>query len=379
MDARLAVLRLKVPIFVPWVVLRRAVLAAPEQIRVALIGDVNGIRETLVAAGTTAEEGTALAGRIADLKKRLLAQQSVAVRNEIARAKNDVAAWFPADVRQPIDAQLDRAAAAVDADDGAPEQARRELVSAQGLVAQALRARLEELLDSSTPPADMDTAAWAQLQAQVRGTLAGLGVQPPDVALQTLREADLQLLRGIIDAAYSELRKERITIASSTSPADKERAAALDGIIGQLDDARNASARGDLAAAHTAFDQARKALDDARTSGFLGEAEGAARMPQLPPPPPSPAAAAVVVPNATVVPLPDLGAIRAQLKWQDRILTLFALLVGIAVGLVALYIGKPTWGSIGDILLAFLWGAGVYQVSGALQQGFTGVRSALAG
>jgi hypothetical protein len=50
--------------------------------------------------------------------------------------------------------------------------------------------------------------------------------------------------------------------------------------------------------------------------------------------------------------------------------------LGVAVGLLALYDGKPKWGSPGDIILALLWGVGLARVPNALQ-GYVGVRTSL--
>jgi hypothetical protein len=301
------------------------------------------------------------------------------VRNEVKRTQDEAAKWFTADVRASIDAQLERALAFVTTDDGSPEQAQRELTIARGLAARAMSARIDDLLEATTSPAGMDAGSWGELQAQVRAILAGVGTQAPDAALQAVRDADQHLVRGLVGAARTKLSADRQKIGASPSPADKDRAAALDGILGHLDDARAALARGDLAAAHTAYDDARTGLSAARTSGFLGAAAATLAVPDLPPAPGPPAAATVMVPSAVVTPLPDVADVQRQWRWYEGLIFVLTLAVGVAVGLLALYVGKPTWGSLGDVLLALLWGAGLYQVTGALQQGFIGVRTALTG
>ena len=84
----------------------------------------------------------------------------------------------------------------------------------------------------------------------------------------------------------------------------------------------------------------------------------------------------MLVPTVTVTAVPTLAEVQRKWRWYEVVLAVVTIVVGVAVGLVALYVGKPTWGSLGDILLALLWGAGLYQVTGALE-GFTGVRTAL--
>jgi hypothetical protein len=378
LDERLQVLRAKVAVFVPWVRLRRAVLAAPEQVRLALTTDLDEIGDQLAAAGSTKAEADALPSKVTAVQTKLRSQQAALVRNEIQRLKTDLSSLLAADARASIDPQLDRALSFVASEDGSPEQAERELAIANRQIAQALSTRLEDLLATAIPPAGMDASAWAQLQGQTRAALAGAADEDGDAAIRAIRSADSTLLRGIVDAAAAKVTELRGAIPTPPSPADSARAAAFDGIVGHLRDARTALARGDLAAAHAAYDEARGGMDTARGSGFLGTANApSASLPALLSTAPAVGrSGAVPVPDVAVVPLP--GDVRRQWQWYEVTLAIVTVAVGVLVGLLALYDGNPTWGSSGDLILAILWGAGLYQVTGAIQQGFSGVRTALA-
>jgi hypothetical protein len=378
-DDQLDAMRALVPVLVPWVLLRRAALAAPPPAKAGVIDDIEKIGATLAAPGTTKTEAGALPAKLEELEKKLRGLLTAMVRNEVERVKGQVADLFPATERAALDAQFDRALEFVAGEEGSPEEAQRELAIAQGMAAQAMSARLHELLDAATPPAAMDPGAWAQLQVRVRTTLAGIGAKTPDAALEAVREADYMLLAGLVGAVSDKVTATRDTYAGSESPAYQARVTALNAILGHLTECRSALTRGHLATAHTAYNDARAGLAEAHANGFLAgtAAEAAAAPPDLMSPPDAALAAATAVPATAVVPVVDPADVQKQWGWYQRFLVALTLVVGVAVGLLALYVGKPTWGSLSDVLLALLWGAGLFQASGAIAQGFSGVRTTL--
>jgi hypothetical protein len=377
-DEKLAAMRKLVPVLVPWVLLRRAALDASPPAQAAVIRRIDAIGVALAGAHTSEDEANELPGQIDELEKELRGRITELVRNEIDRVKEEVGTWFAVAERTAIDQQFERASDLVAGDQGAPELAERELAIAQGMAARAMSARIYQLLDAPSPVA-MEPGAWAQLQMQVRAALAGVRAKDPDGAMEAVRDADYVLLAGLVGAVTDKVTRTRDDYAATGSPAHQERVAALDGILEHLDEARTALGHGDLATAHAAYDRARAGLAQAHTKGFLAgtAAQGAAAPPALPRPPDSAGVAAPAVPASSFDPVIDLSDVQAQWDRYQKGLFVLTLVVGTAVGVLALYVGKPTWGSLGDILIAILWGVGLWQASGAVAQGWGGVRTAL--
>ena len=379
LDAQLEAMDALVPVLVPWGLLRRAALAAEPPPGKAILEGIEAVGAKLADPNASKADADAQRTKIDELEKALRTHVTTAVRNEIERVKEQAGKWFEPAERKDLDAQFDRALAQVADETGSPEQARRELSIAQGKAAEAMSLRLHGLLDASTPPVAMDSAVWVDLQIRVRSILTGVAAKPPDVALEAVREADAVLLGGNVGAVTEKVRSTLDAYADDPTPAQKPRVDALQASLGHLDTARGALARGDLGAAHTAYDSARRELDQARTRGFLQgtDAEGVGDVPPLRAPPDAAGVSASDVPRAQYDPIVGREWLRRQ--WGRYEWVLFGLTVGVgaAVGVLALYAGKPTWGSIGDILAAFLWGVGLFAASNAAAQGFGGVRAAL--
>ena len=373
---RLEIIGLQVPVFVPWVMLRRAVLAAPDEVRAALTEDLDAIGRAL-GAPIAKPEAQALTGDVQALHTKLREKRSTAVRNEIERTKAEVGRMFPADVRQPIDAELDVAESFVASGEGAPEEALAALKRSRSMVIDAMKIRLGGFLADIAPPFGMADTEWASLRRAVQHDVDGVDVTTPETAVLALRDADRRLIGGIVDAAHTKVSQLSRNIPDPPSPQDTARANASDAILLDLKAARAALASGDLAAAHHSYNQARvNFTNPPRGVSFLGPQGAPLSAPELPGALDPATDVDVLVPTVTVTAVPTLAEVQRKWRWYEVVLAVVTIVVGVAVGLVALYVGKPTWGSLGDILLALLWGAGLYQVTGALE-GFTGVRTAL--
>lgn len=379
-DARLDIVRAQVASFVPWVNLRRAVLEAPDPPREPLLEEVEEVGRAVVSAQLGAEDAKALPERIRGVSAKLRANQCRLVRGEIEAMRSTLPSWFSQDARTPLAEQLDRAAAFVADDTGTPELARRELGVAQQLAAASMRDRLLATLESTTPSLGMDPAGWSRLQEEVRAELAGLEGQPPERAMSAVREADRRMVLTLADAAskyVDDLLAQKQNPGSEASQAVQLKKKALEVIQGDLGTTRSKLAAGDLAGAHGALDAAHKGIREGKKAGFLGPHGTSAFVPEVPPAPPRPSDPLAPTPDLTSAGLPTPAEVARAKRINSWWLLACTLLVGLAVGMLALYAGKPTWGSLGDILLALLWGTGLWQASGALQQGFAGVRGAL--
>ena len=62
---------------------------------------------------------------------------------------------------------------------------------------------------------------------------------------------------------------------------------------------------------------------------------------------------------------------------MDGVVVSVALIIAVLSGLLLFWINNPTWGSCSDILVTFLWGAGVHQLSNATAWNVNGVLNRL--
>jgi hypothetical protein len=235
-----------------------------------------------------------------------------------------------------------------------------------------MSARIDSVLETAIPPSGMKEEAWRALQASVRETLAGIGSKSPELALETVQKADATLVLGLVGAVEDAVRRRR---KAATDPGEIQ---TLETALSRLAAARSALIAGNLAVAHAAYEEARTALMDLNLASFRGGAAQAAGAPSLAGVgTPASGAPVVAMPNTTVVPFLDPAAVASKWQWQNRLVFITTMIVGVLVGLGALYAGKPTWGGLTDIVVALLWGIGLYQASGAAAQGFGGVRTSL--
>lgn len=74
---------------------------------------------------------------------------------------------------------------------------------------------------------------------------------------------------------------------------------------------------------------------------------------------------------------PSAKSVRDRLRWLDLLVTAFAALGTVALGLLLIYGDNLAWGSENDMLTLFLWGLGIHQAAGVT--GSIAVRKAVRG
>lgn len=240
------------------------------------------------------------------------------------------------------------------------------------------RSEVERVLATTQPPPGFDQAGWdarrgADLrrltEADARG--AGAGAATTDL----LHEAIVRdVSRGLADRLSSRSRalaangKDELATRLG-GLADRCRVAATRAEAGQPSRA--------LAEYDAVLEEYRSLESDLAAAGVqMGAGPGQAPL-EL-----GLVAASPIELNPTQ--LPDEGP--AARTWRaaalligDTAAGLVVAVIAVMLGVVALYLPDPTWGSPTDWLTAFLWGMGLYQVGGAASEGIEGVWRTLRG
>lgn len=73
--------------------------------------------------------------------------------------------------------------------------------------------------------------------------------------------------------------------------------------------------------------------------------------------------------------LPSTDVLTARIKVSSRAVDIVLFVLAVLTGLQILWVGNATWGSGGDLLASFLWGAGVYSVGQTVARGLHGLRA----
>lgn len=73
--------------------------------------------------------------------------------------------------------------------------------------------------------------------------------------------------------------------------------------------------------------------------------------------------------------LPSTSVLSARINVSTRATDFALFTLAVLTGLQLLWIGNATWGSCGDLLASFLWGAGVYSVGQTVSRGLLGLRT----
>jgi hypothetical protein len=77
--------------------------------------------------------------------------------------------------------------------------------------------------------------------------------------------------------------------------------------------------------------------------------------------------------------IPNQSELTQSIRTTELMVLLLSALFATLLGLSLLYVPNETWGSIGDLIVAVLWGAGIYQITGQTVQGYRGVQTSLTG
>jgi hypothetical protein len=353
-----------------WVVLRRRVLAGPEQLRPAYVARLERLASGIEA---DADEDKAVADQLtSDLKKinsDYDTAASAAIKQAIAEFRATLDRFGLADAG--VTETLTAADAAVET---SPEVAADQLAQAQAAAVEKLTGRLQaELAAGPDPSLDLTADEWDTAVAPVREALAKVATAPDAASkLASYQEADAALLHVLAAALMRRLRQRIATLEQVEQPTipmleelGKHQQTLADVVKA------DGQAATDPAAARQAIEDAVTRFNDAlptpavldATSGEQGMAApiGASLRPVgfIP-----------AGPGVTPEKIPTVADLRRQLRNIEILATIVAFVLAVPIGISFLYANNYTWGSAADALGAFAWGLGAQQVSG---QSFTGL------
>lgn len=270
---------------------------------------------------------------------------------------------------------LDRAGLALDEGDFA--KAREEHDRARGACGRAFADDLRATMPEA-PPAGFGTLdAWPDFRKEISGKLDDVSRASDATALDMYSRIQGVYLARLIEALSDECE------IRTEAEADATIKAGLKLVTKRLTEAGAAQRSGDLALATERYERAAVAYEQLRPKlQSSHQADGA----EIGAAPASPAAALALDPgaladvraDATPVVLPSLASLQRSSLHTEIALTIAVLAVAVLVGFQALHIGGPTWGTSEDCLVAFLWGLGLHQASGAAFVGIPGLRKLLA-
>jgi hypothetical protein len=252
----------------------------------------------------------------------------------------------------------------------------------------ALLADLQARLPETSPQGVSDD--WEQVRGRIERDLAQTRQDLSQITdLDTVEQRYEQVLGQVLEALLPALQIQIAQLQESLAALQQSEAsvASETALQSALDAAAQAQQlaqhcqdqveQGNLTGALLDFDRARsqhsaalKALGQA-TGGVMDDRGRRGAVPMLPVPSPRerlrPAPAGV--PRRSTLPdLPSPGKLRYTLLLKDSIATVATAVLSSLVGLQLLWVGNPTFGSLGDYITVLLWGFGLHQLSEVTRQ-----------
>lgn len=376
---RAEALNLLLPACEAWVRLSRRVTDGPESLRPrfrAALADLAGQfgeagREETIASGMD----TAIDGVKRDYDQAV----NELVKGEIDKFRAEAAVVTTSGGTR-VTAYLDEANAALEA--SRPDEASRLLVKAQGEAARLLATQVKTQIAAGPDPAPgLSEAEWDIAVALVKQLLDEAEAEPdPEKAFARFQEADRRLLTAALGALRRQAMSRIGGLEGKQSRTQKEDA--------ELTLSRDLLTRINAASGLVATKPSEAAaelaalIEEERQPSATRAARNASRMAHL-------ALGWSLGPLASSVPrgtpasptfrTVTVGALRKERRLLELLALVVAGMVALPLGLNYLYSTNYTWGSLRDVLGAFIWGLGSHQLSGQAFTGITGLRQHLLG
>ncbi|MCP3856749.1 MAG: hypothetical protein GY698_18750 [Actinomycetia bacterium] len=375
--ARLTRFRDVARVFPRWVQVRRVAVQL-DPAHTPSDQELEQIATSMVAPAITDQIAEGLDGRVTAVATDLRQHQANVIQSRIAEVRRDATRLLDGEQRQRVTALLDGATPFATGDAASPEQAAAELARARVALVDAHARTLSDALDRSADEYGLSENAWARLSAEVQLILAQRSDTDPDEAIAVVARAEERLLTGLVVILGNKVLAARPSIGESSPQADRDRAAQLDAILAELEAVRGKIVEGQLAEARAHYANAAGQIDTARSAGFMSGDAARLTAPELPDVLGGGSARVRVldVPAHPVLGEPPVTGASTKLKWYAWVAAAVAGVVGLAAGVLGLYDGNPTWGGLDDLLLAVLWGVGMYEVANTVG-GYAGARTKL--
>lgn len=391
-DARYATLQAKVGVVALWVIAgRRIAVLKPVTLRAQFRARLEGGERFLVdpRAATTDPSIETLRGLDAAITQAVRAEYerlTKELRTEVQGHVKNAAQPLRQRLLQKVLPSVEKVDVGMGNNvDDLPQL----LEDARTEYAQAL---IDDLRDSvsGSAPAYVEQPTWDVLRKKVLATLDGLAQgAASDVLTQGYQAALRDYVVGVAEALRREVEQQASVVGSSnidTGLKDslKKRLQAIGATL--VDIAKQANDPATVSQAATAITPLVEELKQIETD-YTKAAKAPLSSQRVTPQP-----GAINAGGQTFDSIADPGkrdipkqkaepqALAKQRKFRewirtgDAIVTIAAGLIGLVLGIKAVWIDDPGWGGFEDVLLAFLWGLGLHQGASGVFEGIVGVK-----
>jgi hypothetical protein len=382
----------KLSVFVEWANARRRVGAVrPPEIVQPLWATLGDIEQALLADGDISAENRKSLSTIPDQVAQKLREAFIGRLDAFLHDVEEQKKVLDAVVGDPRWARVHEgiAAARQAAVAGQLDEAQTAFDAARLTYARLLADDLASRIGPAAPaPVGLPPAKWDEVRAEVKRLLdLSLAAQTADGALAAYVDAYRAYLGPLVRELFQRAADEQQSGALRKKVPDDKRPDFDKAVDETLIHARAADAflaQGKLPDAFGRYLEAARRWQNANSmvarglEMFVptGAADGA--------PVPGPSIPGAVGESASgqfelpkAIPVEDADALRMRTKRIDSLLDWLALAVSVALGVLFVWAKSPTWGGLGDWLLALLWGLGTHQVSGFTFDGVLGLREKL--
>lgn len=362
----------------PWITYRRRRDTLPAAIADLINADLKAVYDTLT-------NDSASDSQVATAKERL-AGIDAKINNGLKDGFNEAGAaltraideFAPADRPQFAPVTTLVATLIAEANRFRFDKAEEALAQARSKFAEIAAGLLRATLSVAQPAVGFEAADWSAFITEITGLLDGVITEPDsERRVQLWNEANRRYLTKVVQRA-----KARVETLIQAGVVGTEEA--LSRARSKLVEAEAALSQGKLGAARTSYQEA---VDEAADARKPLQQQGL-QMGKTPAADSDAPNSGAVLPDSIIMeavaslwPLPlgrdvTLAQVTRRMRWSSIGFALFLLLIAIASGLQLLYFPNPAFGCA-DLIVAFLWGAGLHAIAGQTFQGLTGLAQQL--
>jgi hypothetical protein len=362
----------------PWITYRRRRDTLPAAIADLINADLKAVYDTLT-------NDSASDSQVATAKERL-AGIDAKINNGLKDGFNEAGAaltraideFAPADRPQFAPVTTLVATLIAEANRFRFDKAEEALAQARSKFAEIAAGLLRATLSVAQPAVGFEAADWSAFITEITGLLDGVITEPDsERRVQLWNEANRRYLTKVVQRA-----KARVETLIQAGVVGTEEA--LSRARSKLVEAEAALSQGKLGAARTSYQEA---VDEAAGARKPLQQQGL-QMGKTPAADSDAPNSGAVLPDSIIMeavaslwPLPlgrdvTLAQVTRRMFWSSIGFALFLLLIAIASGLQLLYFPNPAFGCA-DLIVAFLWGAGLHAIAGQTFQGLSGLAQQL--
>ncbi|RTM13599.1 MAG: hypothetical protein EKK33_10585 [Bradyrhizobiaceae bacterium] len=362
----------------PWITYRRRRDTLPAAIADLINADLKAVYDTLT-------NDSASDSQVATAKERL-AGIDAKINNGLKDGFNEAGAaltraideFAPADRPQFAPVTTLVATLIAEANRFRFDKAEEALAQARSKFAEIAAGLLRATLSVAQPAVGFEAADWSAFITEITGLLDGVITEPDsERRVQLWNEANRRYLTKVVQRA-----KARVETLIQAGVVGTEEA--LSRARSKLVEAEAALSQGKLGAARTSYQEA---VDEAAGARKPLQQQGL-QMGKTPAADSDAPNSGAVLPDSIIMeavaslwPLPlgrdvTLAQVTRRMRWSSIGFAFFLLLIAIASGLQLLYFPNPAFGCA-DLIVAFLWGAGLHAIAGQTFQGLSGLAQQL--